>query len=130
MTITLPKGAESYKRLSNTKFFLWYFRVITVLPFRSLDSSVAKLRLELPSNKKPRKFGNFEISNGSSTFVGNTMTRKKVFLVIGINTAFSGRRRRDSIRETWMPRGSFCSRQHVLHKIILIVLISVIVTNV
>ncbi|XP_057785987.1 beta-1,3-galactosyltransferase 7-like [Salvia miltiorrhiza] len=72
---------------------------------QSLDSSVAKLRLELPSNKKPRKFGNFENSNGSSTFAGNAVTRKKVFMVIGINTAFSGRRRRDSIRETWMPRG-------------------------
>ncbi|KAF5778977.1 putative glycosyl transferase, family 31 [Helianthus annuus] len=31
--------------------------------------------------------------------------RKKVFLVIGIYTAFSSRRRRDSVRETWMPTG-------------------------
>ncbi|GMI77160.1 hypothetical protein like AT1G77810 [Hibiscus trionum] len=31
--------------------------------------------------------------------------RKKVFMVIGINTAFSSRRRRDSVRETWMPQG-------------------------
>ncbi|KAL1541832.1 Beta-1,3-galactosyltransferase 7 [Salvia divinorum] len=73
---------------------------------QSLDSSVAKLRLELPSNKKHRKLGNFENSNGSSSaFAGNAVMRKKVFMVIGINTAFSGRRRRDSIRETWMPRG-------------------------
>jgi hypothetical protein len=32
-------------------------------------------------------------------------SRKKAFVVIGINTAFSSRRRRDSIRETWMPKG-------------------------
>ncbi|EPS58558.1 hypothetical protein M569_16256, partial [Genlisea aurea] len=28
-----------------------------------------------------------------------------VFIVIGINTAFSSRKRRDSLRETWVPRG-------------------------
>ena len=32
--------------------------------------------------------------------------RKKAFMVIGINTAFSSRKRRDSVRETWMPRGN------------------------
>lgn len=31
--------------------------------------------------------------------------RRKVFMVIGINTAFSSRKRRDSVRQTWMPRG-------------------------
>jgi len=31
--------------------------------------------------------------------------RKKAFVVIGVNTAFSSRKRRDSVRETWMPQG-------------------------
>ena len=31
--------------------------------------------------------------------------RQKVFFVMGIITAFSSRKRRDSIRETWMPQG-------------------------
>lgn len=31
--------------------------------------------------------------------------RPKVFFVMGIITAFSSRKRRDSIRETWMPLG-------------------------
>ncbi|KAK6772945.1 hypothetical protein RDI58_028183 [Solanum bulbocastanum] len=35
--------------------------------------------------------------------------RRKPFVVIGINTAFSGRRRRDSIRETWMPQGTLAA---------------------
>lgn len=30
---------------------------------------------------------------------------QKVFAVIGINTAFSSRKRRDSVRQTWMPTG-------------------------
>ncbi|XP_058105021.1 beta-1,6-galactosyltransferase GALT31A isoform X2 [Magnolia sinica] len=34
-----------------------------------------------------------------------TKGRQKVFFVMGIITAFSSRKRRDSIRETWMPRG-------------------------
>jgi hypothetical protein len=34
--------------------------------------------------------------------------RQKVFMVIGINTAFSSRKRRDSVRETWMPQGFSC----------------------
>lgn len=32
--------------------------------------------------------------------------RRKVFFVMGIMTAFSSRKRRDSIRSTWMPEGS------------------------
>ena len=36
---------------------------------------------------------------------GATEGRKKAFVVIGINTAFSSRKRRDSVRETWMPQG-------------------------
>lgn len=36
---------------------------------------------------------------------GLNYTVHNVFLVIGINTAFSSKRRRDSIRETWMPQG-------------------------
>ncbi|KAK6128407.1 hypothetical protein DH2020_037843 [Rehmannia glutinosa] len=71
----------------------------------SLDSSVAKLRMELPSNKKSRKIGNFDNSTSNSTNTDNSETGKKVFMVIGINTAFSSRKRRDSVRETWMPRG-------------------------
>ncbi|XP_039169898.1 probable beta-1,3-galactosyltransferase 2 [Eucalyptus grandis] len=35
----------------------------------------------------------------------NSPKAKKYFMVIGINTAFGTRRRRDSVRETWMPRG-------------------------
>ncbi|XP_068463047.1 probable beta-1,3-galactosyltransferase 2 isoform X3 [Phaseolus vulgaris] len=33
-------------------------------------------------------------------------TRRKYFMVIGINTAFSSRKRRDSVRTTWMPRAN------------------------
>lgn len=38
---------------------------------------------------------------------GTRQERKKAFVVIGINTAFSSKKRRDSVRETWMPQGSY-----------------------
>jgi len=31
--------------------------------------------------------------------------RRKFFFVMGIITAFSSRKRRDSIRDAWMPKG-------------------------
>lgn len=33
--------------------------------------------------------------------------RKRYLMVVGINTAFSSRKRRDSVRATWMPQGSW-----------------------
>ena len=50
---------------------------------------------------------------GKSETVEST-TRKKYFMVIGINTAFSSRKRRDSVRATWMPRGDLMIFQHFL----------------
>lgn len=40
-----------------------------------------------------------------SSWIESPRQRRKVFVVIGINTAFSSRKRRDSVRQTWMPRG-------------------------
>lgn len=31
--------------------------------------------------------------------------KRKYLMVIGVNTAFSSRKRRDSVRATWMPQG-------------------------
>ncbi|BAT77374.1 beta-1,3-galactosyltransferase 2 [Vigna angularis] len=45
--------------------------------------------------KRPRKSETIESS-----------TRNKYFMVIGINTAFSSRKRRDSVRTTWMPQAN------------------------
>ncbi|XP_019200569.1 PREDICTED: beta-1,3-galactosyltransferase 7-like isoform X3 [Ipomoea nil] len=66
---------------------------------RSLDNSVAKISIELPLIKSS------DSVEKSETRSEETEKRKKVFMVIGINTAFSSRKRRDSVRETWMPQG-------------------------
>lgn len=68
---------------------------------QSLDNSIAELRLELPATQSSSN----KVSPDIKTFSDKSEPRKKAFMVIGINTAFSSRKRRDSIRETWMPRG-------------------------
>jgi len=51
-----------------------------------------------------------ELTAGRRSQSGGQHMRKhnvqKAFVVIGINTAFSSKRRRDSIRETWLPKGA------------------------
>ncbi|XP_062199584.1 beta-1,3-galactosyltransferase 7-like isoform X2 [Phragmites australis] len=63
-----------------------------------LDKSIATLQMELAAKRSTN-----ELLGGSAN--GLSKQRKKAFVVIGINTAFSSRKRRDSVRETWMPQG-------------------------
>ena len=72
--------------------------------FRSLDKSVSMLQMELAASRSSKELLNPKESSG--TITQNVPPKKKVFVVIGINTAFSSRKRRDSVRETWMPQGN------------------------
>ncbi|VVA95670.1 unnamed protein product [Arabis nemorensis] len=70
---------------------------------RSLDKSVSTLQMQFSSTRTSSQ----ETVDRSETTTSLTgaKPRKKVFMVMGINTAFSSRKRRDSVRETWMPQG-------------------------
>ncbi|XP_071704268.1 beta-1,3-galactosyltransferase 7-like [Rutidosis leptorrhynchoides] len=68
---------------------------------QSLGNSISELKLKLPGNQSSYD----DDMHHNKTNGDKIESRKKVFMVIGINTAFSSRRRRDSIRDTWMPRG-------------------------
>lgn len=57
-----------------------------IQPGRSLDKTISTLELGMTGNHEG-------------------VPRQKAFVVIGINTAFSSRKRRDSVRATWMPQG-------------------------
>lgn len=35
-------------------------------------------------------------------------SKRKYLVVVGINTAFTSKKRRDSVRATWMPQGLLC----------------------
>ncbi|XP_078179690.1 beta-1,3-galactosyltransferase 7-like isoform X2 [Carex rostrata] len=70
---------------------------------QSLDKTISTLQMELAAKRSSLEF-NGNNGGSPSTSVGN-QPRKKAFVVIGINTAFSSRKRRDSVRQTWMPQG-------------------------
>ncbi|XP_058097206.1 beta-1,3-galactosyltransferase 7-like [Magnolia sinica] len=70
---------------------------------QSLDKTISTLQMELAAARSSQEMvglGNSPVASDS-----REATRKKAFIVIGINTAFSSRKRRDSVRETWMPQG-------------------------
>ncbi|KAK8642822.1 hypothetical protein V6N13_012154 [Hibiscus sabdariffa] len=73
----------------------------------SLDKTVAMLQMKLAASRRNQEMKNKDATGAVSTLAlaHNGSRRTKVFMVIGINTAFSSRKRRDSIRETWMPQG-------------------------
>lgn len=80
---------------------------------QTLDKTIASLEDELASARAQKATGGNSLAatiraseGGGSALAGAPSEgRKKAFVVIGINTAFSSRKRRDSVRETWMPQG-------------------------
>lgn len=71
---------------------------------RTLDKTISSLEMELAAAKAAQE----SILSGaplSETNKDSSTGRRKYFVVIGINTAFSSRKRRDSVRATWMPQG-------------------------
>uniref|UniRef100_J3L6D6 DUF4094 domain-containing protein n=1 Tax=Oryza brachyantha TaxID=4533 RepID=J3L6D6_ORYBR len=65
---------------------------------QSLDKAVSSLEIELAVERARSS------AAGAGAAV-SSMVPQKAFVVIGINTAFSSKKRRDSLRDTWVPRG-------------------------
>ncbi|KAM1851198.1 hypothetical protein ACFX13_015298 [Malus domestica] len=71
----------------------------------ALDKTISTLEVQL-ATARSSKYGNDEGSPMVIKPGGEPLKeRQKVFFVMGIMTAFSSRKRRESIRETWMPQG-------------------------
>ncbi|GKD54439.1 probable beta-1,3-galactosyltransferase 2 isoform X1 [Tanacetum coccineum] len=71
---------------------------------QTLDKTIASLEMELAAARSMQE----SIVNGSPISEEDTRSsteRKKYLMVVGVNTAFSSRKRRDSVRATWMPQG-------------------------
>jgi hypothetical protein len=64
----------------------------------TLNSKISSIEMKLAAAKA-------EQQSLSSADAASGNLKRKYFMVIGINTAFSSRKRRDSIRATWMPQG-------------------------
>eukprot|EP00258_Populus_trichocarpa_P039984 XP_024456003.1 probable beta-1,3-galactosyltransferase 3 isoform X3 [Populus trichocarpa] len=64
----------------------------------ALDSKISNIEMKLAAAKaEQQSLLRGDIASGN--------LKRKYFMVIGINTAFSSRKRRDSVRTTWMPQG-------------------------
>ncbi|XP_010676934.2 beta-1,6-galactosyltransferase GALT31A [Beta vulgaris subsp. vulgaris] len=72
-----------------------------------LDKSISSLEMQLAATRASKVHGE---ASSPTTMVEGVEIRPKVFFVMGIMTAFSSRKRRDSIRETWMPKGEQLKR--------------------
>nr|CAB3468758.1 unnamed protein product [Digitaria exilis] len=72
---------------------------------QTLDKTIANLETELSAARILQD----SFLNGSPVSeeykASEPTGRRKYLMVIGINTAFNSRKRRDSIRNTWMPKG-------------------------
>lgn len=68
----------------------------------TLDNTISSLEMQLAAARSSK--ADEELPSFYSANVEEVKERPKVFFVMGIITAFSSRKRRDSIRETWMPR--------------------------
>ena len=76
-------------------------KIVYLCDHRSLDKSVSMLQKQLSVRQSHQQIVDVATTNTST----EGSQRKKVFMVIGINTAFSSRQRRDSLRDSWMPQG-------------------------
>ncbi|KAL9250943.1 putative beta-1,3-galactosyltransferase 2 [Drosera capensis] len=66
----------------------------------TLETTISNLEMELATARSLQgMMTNAPLSAAVST------VKRKYLMVIGINTAFNSRKRRDSIRATWMPQG-------------------------
>ncbi|KAH0453276.1 hypothetical protein IEQ34_017600 [Dendrobium chrysotoxum] len=71
----------------------------------TLDKAIESLEMELGAARATQE----SIINGSPLSDDlkdiSAGGRRKYLMVVGVNTAFSSRKRRDSVRSTWMPQG-------------------------
>ncbi|XP_022734893.1 probable beta-1,3-galactosyltransferase 4 [Durio zibethinus] len=72
---------------------------------QTLDKTISNLEMELAAARAMQE----SIINGSPISddlkFPESRGKRKYLMVVGINTAFSSRKRRDSVRASWMPQG-------------------------
>ncbi|KAK3027931.1 hypothetical protein RJ639_039398 [Escallonia herrerae] len=72
---------------------------------QSLDKTISNLEMELAAARAVQDslLGGSPITEDLG--ITESTKKRKYVMVVGINTAFSSRKRRDSVRATWMPQG-------------------------
>ncbi|KAG9155025.1 hypothetical protein Leryth_012204 [Lithospermum erythrorhizon] len=70
----------------------------------TLRKTISSLEMRLAAARTAKE-GTVEKLMDANPEGRQSINRHKMFFVMGIMTAFSSRKRRDSVRETWMPQG-------------------------
>jgi len=87
---------------------IWYAKLMRMycIECRALDKTISNLEMDLAAARAAQE----SVRNGApvSDDIRTTEStgKRKYLMVVGINTAFSSRKRRDSVRATWLPQGS------------------------
>lgn len=71
----------------------------------NLDKTISNLEMELASAKAAQESLKSGAPVSEDMKISESTGKRRYLMVIGINTAFSSRKRRDSVRATWMPQG-------------------------
>ncbi|KAK7263520.1 hypothetical protein RJT34_31111 [Clitoria ternatea] len=72
---------------------------------QNLDKTISNLEMELAAARAAQESIRSGAPVGEDIRMSESSGKRKYLMVIGINTAFSSRKRRDSVRATWMPQG-------------------------
>ncbi|KAI3439774.1 Hexosyltransferase [Psidium guajava] len=71
----------------------------------TLDRTISSLEMQLAAARAAKVDSEEGLQVNTESGPEQLKGRRKFFFVMGIITAFSSRKRRDSIRDTWMPKG-------------------------
>lgn len=80
--------------------------LLLYLKCRKLNKTIPKLDVKSTAARAAQGSARDGFSISGNLKNVETKTKRKYFMIIGINTAFNSRKRRDSIRATWMPQGA------------------------
>uniref|UniRef100_M1CP37 Hexosyltransferase n=1 Tax=Solanum tuberosum TaxID=4113 RepID=M1CP37_SOLTU len=72
---------------------------------QTLDTTISNLEMELAAARALQDSITSSAPITEDLNISELTKKRKYLMVIGINTAFSSRKRRDSVRATWMPQG-------------------------
>ncbi|KAF7823140.1 putative beta-1,3-galactosyltransferase 2 [Senna tora] len=74
---------------------------------QTLDKTISNLEMELAAARAAQESirSGAPVPEDLSMPKSESPVKRRYLMVIGINTAFSSRKRRDSVRATWMPQG-------------------------
>ncbi|QCD87934.1 galactosylxylosylprotein 3-beta-galactosyltransferase [Vigna unguiculata] len=72
---------------------------------QTLDKTISNLEMELAAARATQESLRTGAPISDDIRMSESSGKRKYLMVIGINTAFSSRKRRDSVRATWMPQG-------------------------